>query len=535
MASSSNISRPASLPDVRTLSASPRPTLIATLKPFQAQNGTKRDYVPSPSSSRPVGPRVKGRKQGARNQPGPQTLSKEVLPGMFESVSYDKYMTVKSVNGTSVMDLDVFEVHRAIVKACGRKPKVTPQRDGSLLVEVESQEEASRLGALTGVPGAEVSCAPHTTLNQSKGVVFCRDLLRYSEERLLQEFREEGVIAVHRFQKKVDGVLTPTPSLLLTFNSLVLPNTLDTAWYALPVKAYIPNPRRCFHCQNFGHVARSCRRLQNDLPAVCVNCGGTGHSADCPSPAKCYHCGGAHQASSQDCDRYKFEKEVLLIRTQERVSFPEAKKRALTRLVRPSVTYASIASHILSRPTPPALTRPQTPSPPVQPVQTVEPVQTVQPVQTAQLVVPMEASDIKQKRSRSEDSLERGPPAKIQPPELSRELVAADVVAVPAVTTCPQTQVGQRPVPCGDGVAGGGRPAPVHSPSRQRAAVEKRPIGSTVGRTGGSSRAPAPTRGGPTPTVVARQKVPVTCPLATTSAAGAGRTPSRGLQKHPRK
>lgn len=523
MASSSHISRPASLPDVRTLSASPRPTSIATLKPFQAQNGTKRGYVPSPSFSRPGGSRLKGRRQGARNEPGPQELTKEVLPGMFESVSFDKYMTVRSVNGTSIMDLDVFDVHRALVKACGRKPKVTPQRDGSLLVEVESQEEASRLSALTGVPGAEVSCAPHATLNQSKGVVFCRDLLRYSEERLLQELREEGVVAVHRFQKKVDGVLTPTPSLLLTFNSLVLPNILYSAWYVLPVKAYVPNPRRCFHCQSFGHVARSCRRLQNDLPVVCVNCGGTGHSDDCPGPVKCYHCGEAHQASSRDCDRYKFEKEVLLIRTQERVSFPEAKKRALTRLVRPGVTYASIAGHILRKPTPPALTRPQTPASPVQPVQPVQP------------VVPMEASDVKQKRSRSEDSLEGGPPAKIQPPEPSRELMGADVVAVPAATTYPQTQVVQRPEPCGDGVAGGGRPAPAPSPSRQRTVVEKRPVASAVGGTGGSSRAPAPSRGGPTPAAGARPKVPVTCPTATTSAAGAARAPSRGLQKHHRR
>ena len=253
------LQRTASLPDVRSFLASlPRPSLIATLEPFQAPSGTKGRSAPSASSSTSGGTRPKDRRWRARQVSGPREHTIEIMPGKFETVSFDKYMTLRTVNGQSIMDLDIFEVHRAIKEACGREPKVTPQRDGSLLVEVSSQEEASRLGALSGVPGAEVSCKPHATLNQSKGVVFCRDLLRYSEERLLQEMTVEGVVAVHRFQKKVDNIMTPTPSLLLTFNSLVLPPSIHCAWYNLPVKAYVPNPRRCFHFQSFGHVACSC-------------------------------------------------------------------------------------------------------------------------------------------------------------------------------------------------------------------------------------------------------------------------------------
>lgn len=38
------------------------------------------------------------------------------------------------------MTIDVFDVNRTLAQACEREPNVTPQRDGSLLVEVTSQE-----------------------------------------------------------------------------------------------------------------------------------------------------------------------------------------------------------------------------------------------------------------------------------------------------------------------------------------------------------------------------------------------------------
>jgi len=96
-------------------------------------------------------------------------------------------------------------------------------------VEVASPEEAERLLALFVVPGAEVSCTPHATLNQCKGVVFCRDIIRYTE-KLLREMKGEGVVDVYRFQKKVDVVLTATPSLLLNFKRLVLPEKVHCCW-----------------------------------------------------------------------------------------------------------------------------------------------------------------------------------------------------------------------------------------------------------------------------------------------------------------
>ena len=114
------------------------------------------------------------------------------------------------------MDLNIFDVHRTFIKFCEREPKVSSQRDGSL-VEVSSPEESARLKTISSVPGTQVACTPHATLNQCKGVIFSRDVMRYSNEKLLHELSDQGIVGVGRLQNKVDGVLVPTPILFLTF------------------------------------------------------------------------------------------------------------------------------------------------------------------------------------------------------------------------------------------------------------------------------------------------------------------------------
>jgi len=47
--------------------------------------------------------------------------------------------------------------------------------------------------------GAELSCTPHATLNRCRGVVFYREILRYSKEKILREMEDEGVVVVHQF------------------------------------------------------------------------------------------------------------------------------------------------------------------------------------------------------------------------------------------------------------------------------------------------------------------------------------------------
>ena len=50
------------------------------------------------------------------------------------------------------------------------------------------------------------------------------------------------------------------------------------------------------------------------------------HDSSCTDPIKCANCGGNHTAYSRDCPRWKTEKEIQRIRTERKISFPEARK-----------------------------------------------------------------------------------------------------------------------------------------------------------------------------------------------------------------
>lgn len=119
---------------------------------------------------------------------------------------------------------------------------------------------------------------------------------------------------------------------------LVLPVFVKPVWLNLNVKPYIPNPRRCFHCQEYnGHVTQTCRRLKNGLAKVRVSCGMDNHGNDCPGPLRCYSCGESQLVSSKECGRFRLEK-ALNIRNQERWSYAEAKLLALTKMSSPGMT-----------------------------------------------------------------------------------------------------------------------------------------------------------------------------------------------------
>ncbi|KAG7167611.1 hypothetical protein Hamer_G031468, partial [Homarus americanus] len=70
--------------------------------------------------------------------------------------------------------------------------------------------DASTRKILLGIQA--VSCTLHATFNQCRGKVFSKELLRYSEEKLLKELRFQEVVKVDRFHKK-ENVLNHIPNL----------------------------------------------------------------------------------------------------------------------------------------------------------------------------------------------------------------------------------------------------------------------------------------------------------------------------------
>lgn len=212
-----------------------------------------------------------------------------------------------------------------------------------------------------------------------------------------------------------------------------------------------------------------------------------------------------------DCDRYQYERKLILVRSQKRVSFLEVKNRMLTRLLCPGVTYASVLGKFRTRRPPPSISLLTTSS-------TYIPTSSSSTTPSASLLEVIHTT-AQQKRLRSEDSLNGTPHVNIQSSGRS---------------TWSSRDVGFGRYHC------------PRDPGREAAGAlwdsgveETKPVGNSVkGRLGSPSSAP-PSKLSPS---AAKVKVLVTCPHPPTrgvndlpankGAVGARNAFSKDLSKH---
>ncbi|GBN27822.1 hypothetical protein AVEN_28122-1 [Araneus ventricosus] len=233
---------------------------------------------------------------------------------------------------SSSLTLQDLVVEKAITSSVGDVKATKKLRSGDLLVEVESPKQAKEISKLKSLSTIPVTVKPHATLNSSKGVISCGELLNESEEKIIEELKSQGVIHVRRITIRRDGQLLNTKHLILTFDSNKLPENIKAGYMRLSVRTYIPNPLRCFKCQRFGHSKTSCRGT-----LTCARCAEVGHeSTDCTRTEKCVNCKGEHASFSRNCFAWKQEKEIistkikktnLVSRSQKTCEIPDAYTR----------------------------------------------------------------------------------------------------------------------------------------------------------------------------------------------------------------
>ena len=173
----------------------------------------------------------------------------------------------------------------------------------------------------------------------------------YTNEEITEGLSDHGVIDCRRIIRNPKSPQSePTATLILTFNSATLPDRISIrTGLTERVRPYIPLPRRCFNCQQYGHSGAKCRRAK----PVCVRCSldveGEHNPDNCQLPLNCIHCHEPHSVSSKTCSRYLFEKEMLAIKTREHLTFPEARARARLTFNVSSRTYAAAAGNTRHR------------------------------------------------------------------------------------------------------------------------------------------------------------------------------------------
>ncbi|GFT47755.1 uncharacterized protein TNCV_4946451 [Trichonephila clavipes] len=159
-----------------------------------------------------------------------------------------------------------FAIHKAILGIGGEPKSIKRLRSEDLLIETISDLQTKSFLLAKTFLNSPVNVSPHKTLNSCRGVISEPDLLSTPESEILDGFSDQGVIQVRRITIKKDSNIIPTKHLILTFNSPKLPTTVKAGYLNCNIRAYIPNPLRCFKCQRFGHSQIACR---GQLTCIC--------------------------------------------------------------------------------------------------------------------------------------------------------------------------------------------------------------------------------------------------------------------------
>lgn len=255
-----------------------------------------------------------------------QRLSNPSNPSPTEP-TFPKFLVMQSGDPQKPLrKVSPFAVARELSKILGPRYNVKKLPTGDLLVEVHAKFQSDALLSMKELATHKIHVTAHRTLNTRLGVVSDEDLIDVSEDEILEGFKEEqtNVIAVRRIKIRRKDEEIATKHLVLTFNSTTLPDNVHLGYLNLRVRPYVPNPRRCFRCQRYGHTQQSCRGKP-----TCALCASTEHGNDAcdEEDLKCVNCSGEHPAYSRKCPRFRQEKDLLAIKVKENVSFQEAKRR----------------------------------------------------------------------------------------------------------------------------------------------------------------------------------------------------------------
>ncbi|GFW40960.1 uncharacterized protein TNCV_4370081 [Trichonephila clavipes] len=220
----------------------------------------------------------------------------------FEYSNSFRFFLIKTPD--TFTNISPFLIEKAITGSIGEVKSIRKMRSGDLFLEVSSSNQATALMKLLKLAHLDITVAPHSTLNFSRGVISPADFLNVSTEEIKENMKAQKVCDVRRITIRRDGQVLNTKHLILTFSTPDLPQTVKMAYIRCPVRPYIPNPLRCFQCQRYGHSKNVCRGQP-----TCPRCGNRATTAQIvKKKEQCLNCKGDHPAYSRSCPTWIIEK-----------------------------------------------------------------------------------------------------------------------------------------------------------------------------------------------------------------------------------
>lgn len=198
--------------------------------------------------------------------------------------------------------------------------------DGNLMVVCKDEAQLAKALKVKEIGKNEVINSGRVGANKNRG---CRGIITNVPFCLKMEEVKENltggrIVQLQRMTTIKDGgKKRETETVMIEFEGDILPQKVLLGYMSYPVRPYVPKPLRCFKCQRFGHMAKSCREKVR-----CARCGGGHEYGKCGEGVrpKCCNCGGNHSVAYRGCEVLRREVEVQQIRVKEKISYAEAVK-----------------------------------------------------------------------------------------------------------------------------------------------------------------------------------------------------------------
>lgn len=151
-----------------------------------------------------------------------------------------KYMKIeRKGNSEDMAKVSPFLIHKFLQNVCGEVQSSKLTQAGYVLVETKNEEQARKLIQVTQMSNEiKVNISENERLNQSKGVIFAKDLLCVSEEEIVAELKDQQhVTEVYRVKKRMaNGTMSETGVFFVTFSTRDVPNELNAGYTKFSVR-----------------------------------------------------------------------------------------------------------------------------------------------------------------------------------------------------------------------------------------------------------------------------------------------------------
>ena len=137
-----------------------------------------------------------------------------------------RFLLIHSEQEETISSQSPFLVHKTIMSLTGEPKSIKTLRSGDLLIQCAKESLEKTLLQMKTFCNLKCSVKPHSSLNTSKGIVRCPALSKVTTEHIIEFMGEQGVTDIRRITVRRDGILKPTNTFVLTFNTPILPTVV---------------------------------------------------------------------------------------------------------------------------------------------------------------------------------------------------------------------------------------------------------------------------------------------------------------------